>query len=61
MEKKLNGPLLKYWPFGNKWSQLSSYWEHIKINNFEEFQTKMEWSINNREFPHACKSVLCEL
>ena len=39
----LRVPLLEYWPFQNKWIDVSFYLKDLNIKGFEDYQKQIKW------------------
>lgn len=60
-DKLLSGPILQYWPFGDKWITLNTFCEQVTIDSFNDFQNNTSFSINVKEYTHPSKKYLCNM
>ena len=56
--KVLRGPLLKYWPFQNKWIDVSSYLKTLTIKGFDDYQKQVKWETNNGKYSNDSWDLL---
>ena len=59
--KVLSGPILQYWPFGDKWISLDCFCDKVTIDCFKDFQSNIKFSTKNGKFTHPSTKYLCNM